>query len=404
MKVWKLCKYSHVPAAFSQKRSNFAPEMREMQFTALVLIILLTTKLLILPRRAMSNPTLSVARWLLAGGTSLLGVQFLLQYMLQLRTTGHVSQAIILNLALFIPSSALISLAVLYLQRQGRVNHIDKFIGLPVWALAMILIGIGFNTEAGQGIKSPALKWAEMGASACYAVMQLYYSLHSMREIRRIRYALANYYDDDMDNMLQWMRLSIIVLTLMAVLVPVMIFGNGPWLVLFGLLVFGGIFYLVDSFCLYAVSSAPARVSDAEDNATKEDEERRIVGEELATTDRASEPTTEVLQHVEEAVNRWVEADGFRQSSINMPAVAEAIGIPRYLLSAWLKKKEGRTYSSWMNNLRIDEAKRVIKEHPDWSNEAVAQHCGFSDRSYFQKKFKEATGKTPAEYMDGMAE
>ena len=394
-----MCKYTHFPAVFSQKRSNFAPGMREMQFAALVLITLLTTKLLVLPRRAMSNPTLSKARWLLVCGTSLLGVQFLLQYTLQLRTMGHISQAVMLNLALFIPSSALISLAVLYLQRQGRVSPTDRFIGLPVWALAMILIAVGIKMGGGADEKSLALKWAEMGACACYATMQLYYGTVSIREMGRIRKALANYYDDDMDNLLQWMRLSIIVMTLMAVLVPIMILGNGPWLALFGILVFGGIFYLVDSFCLYAVSSAPATVSDAEENESQEDEERRIVDEEL-TTNSASESTTGVMQHVEAAVNRWVEAGGYKQSGFNMPEAAEAIGIPRYLLSTWLKK-DNRTYAGWMNSLRIDAAKRVLREHPDWNNEAVAQYCGFSDRSYFQKKFKEATGKTPAEFLEG---
>ena len=53
-----------------------------------------------------------------------------------------------------------------------------------------------------------------------------------------------------------------------------------------------------------------------------------------------------------------------------------------------------------MTSLRIDEAKRVIVSHPDWSNESVAEHCGFSDRTYFQKKFKEKTGMTPADYMN----
>ena len=184
-------------------------------------------------------------------------------------------------------------------------------------------------------------------------------------------------------------------------MVPLLIFVESKGLTVFAILFFAGIFFLVDSFCGYVVSSAPTSVSDAEENASQADEERRTVDKELTTTDSASEPTTEVLQHVEEAVKRWVEAGGYRQNGINMPTAAEAIGTPRYLLSAWLKKKN-RTYASWMNSLRIDAAKRVLREHPEWSNEAVAQHCGFSDRSYFQKKFKEATGQTPTEYTEGI--
>jgi len=388
-------------AVFLQKKSNFVAQMREIQFAALVLTILLTIKLLVLPRHAISNHTMSTARWLMAGGTSLLCVQFLLQYTLQLRTTGHVYQAIMLNLALFIPCSALLSLAVLYLQRQGRVSRIAKFIGLPVWVLAMALIAIGIQVGGeDEGVMSSTLKWAEVGASACYAVMQLYYSVQCMHEMRRIRQAMDNYYDNDMDHLIQWMQLSIIVLTLMAALIPVIIFGNGLWLAPFALLIFGCVFYLVDSFCLYAASSAPARVCDAEENASHEDEERREVNEELTTVNGASEPTDDVLQHVEEAVNLWVADGSYLRSGIKMPVAAEAIGVPRYLLSAWLKKRKNCTYASWMNNLRIDAAKRVLTDHPDWNNEAVAQHCGFSDRSYFQKKFKEATGLTPADYLE----
>ena len=377
--------------------------MEKMQFAALVLMTMLTMKLLVLPRRAVSNPTMSTARWLMVGGTALLGVQFLLQFTLQLRTLGHVNQAIMLNLALFIPCSAMISLAVLYLQRQGRISRMERLMGLPVWALAMILIAVGIEMDGGElESASPALQWAEIGASACYAAMQLYYSTKSMREIRRIRQAIANYYDEDMDSLLQWMQLSILVLTLMAVLVPIMIFGNGPWLAFFGLLVFGGIFYLVDSFCLYAVSSAPAKVQEAEESEenNQAEEQEEVTARDVKTGDTID---AELTQRVATAVELWVKRGGHLQSGLKLPTAAEEIGVPRYQLSSWLKQ-QGRHYSDWLTDLRIDEAKRILRDNPEWSNEAVAQHCGFSDRSYFQKKFKEGTGMTPADYLLSVAE
>ena len=52
----------------------------------------------------------------------------------------------------------------------------------------------------------------------------------------------------------------------------------------------------------------------------------------------------------------------------------------------------------WLNRLRIEKAKELLTAHPEWSNEAVARECGFTDRSYFQRKFKELTGRTPAEW------
>lgn len=376
--------------------------MELTQFSAIVVLTLLVLKLLLLPRKVAVNPIVDMARWLMTAGMALLDVQFVLQYILGLRAMG-VTQAVLLNLVLFIPCSWTISLALLHLQRQGRVSRLARWMGGVTWAAALVLLGTAAAID-GQPLLSdtPELYGAEVAASLLYLMMQGYYSSLHMKSLVAMRRTLQDYYDRDTDGLLRWMKLSIMVLIAMALMVPLLIFVESKGLAIFAILFFTGIFFLVDSFCGYAVSSAPTRVSDAEESASLEDEERRTVDEELTTTNGTSEPTTEVLQHVEEAVNRWVEKGGYRQSGITMPAAAEAIGTPRYLLSAWLKKKENRTYASWMNSLRIDAAKRVIREHPDWSNEAVAQHCGFSDRSYFQKKFKEATGQTPADYMEGM--
>ena len=111
--------------------------------------------------------------------------------------------------------------------------------------------------------------------------------------------------------------------------------------------------------------------------------------------DRVSEST---LHRVEVAVDGWISRQGHLQAGLNLPNAAEAIGVPRYLLSAWLKQHRVR-YNDWLTSLRINEAKQVMRAHPDWSNESVAQHCGFSDRTYFQRKFKQLTGLTPNDFL-----
>ena len=85
--------------------------MKEMQFLAIVLMTLLTMKLLLLPRRAVSNPSMSRSRWLLVIATALLAAHFLLQYRLELRLLD-VNKAVMVNLAFFIPCAALFSMAI----------------------------------------------------------------------------------------------------------------------------------------------------------------------------------------------------------------------------------------------------------------------------------------------------
>lgn len=366
--------------------------MELMQFSAIMLLTLLTLKLLLLPRKVGVPTHVSLARWLMAAGIILLDIQFLLQYTLGLRAMG-VTQAVLVNLIIFIPSSWSICLSVLYLQRQGRVNRVNKYVGGIVWAISLLLLGTAAAID-GEPLFSdtPELHWAEVISSMLYLLMQGYYSGLHLKNLRSMRRALQNYYDSDMDGMLLWMRFSIMILIILAMMVPMLIFVKSKGLAVFGILFFFGIFYMVDSFSNYVVSSAPKRMQEAEDS------EEATTNSDATTNKNITEENTDQLQHVERAVTQWTSQGGHLQVGIKLPNAAEAIGIPQYQLSTWLKQ-QGLTYANWMTDLRIEEAKRMLTEHPEWNNETVAQQCGFSDRTYFQKKFKEKTGLSPAEYI-----
>lgn len=360
-------------ATFAALKDCEMMTMKFMQFSAVLLFLVLTLKLLFLPPRHFTDPKVNRSRWMMAGGSALLAIQFLLQFVLGLRET-NVDAALTMNLAFFIPCSALFSLSILNLQRQGVIAAIDKYIGIVVWILAMALS-----------------YWSVVAASTLYAAMQTYYSVKQVRLMRKIRFALADYYDSDIDELLRWMRWAVFIMAMMAILVPLMIFVQGPMLAVFAILCLIGLFYLVDCFTLFTVCNTPAQVGEAQQ--IEADARHEEVSQK--SEDRVSESA---VNRVEKAVNVWIEHGGHLQTGLNLPNAAEAIGVPRYLLSAWLKQG-GLRYNDWLTGLRIDEAMRVMRDHPDWSNEAVAQHCGFSDRTYFQRKFKQITGLTPNDFL-----
>lgn len=74
--------------------------------------------------------------------------------------------------------------------------------------------------------------------------------------------------------------------------------------------------------------------------------------------------------------------------------------LPRYQLSAWLKTTEQELFSPWLTYLRVEEAKKQMKAHPEWSNDIIAEHCGFASRSYFQTVFRKNTGMTPMQFVE----
>ena len=361
-----------------------------MRFTAIVLMTLLTLKLALLPAGLAVYPAINKSRWLMALGTALLAIHFLLQSVFDLRAMG-VTQSVMLNLAMLIPCSYLFSTALILLQRQGRITLIEKHLGWVTWGVSMTMLVIACAID-GQPLLSDSREKhiAEATASFCYGLMLLYYFWRHLTYMNVMRTTLQNYYDWIMDSQLRWMQFTIIIMVSVGLTVPLIIFGVGKWLVPYGLFFFTSIFYFVDCFCSYVMSSIPKKLQEAE--------ESRQQGQREEEKDISHRNDIETMDRVGRAVEKWLNGGGYLQAGMKMPNAAAEMGIPQYLLSSWLRYNNLK-YSDWMTDLRISEAKRVLVEHSDWNNEAVAQHCGFTDRSYFQTIFKKKTGMTPAEFI-----
>ena len=61
------------------------------------------------------------------------------------------------------------------------------------------------------------------------------------------------------------------------------------------------------------------------------------------------------------------------------------------------KRKTGMTISVYINNVRMESAKRMLRDGTLRINE-VAQMIGLENTDYFTKRFKQYTGQTPSEY------
>ena len=382
--------------------------LQMMQFTAVVLMLLLTVKLLFLREWRIKSRQARQARWLMAGGTALMVVHFAIQLKTGLRLQG-VTQSVMLNLAMLIPASYLFARAILLLQRCGELTLADRWTGPAVWTVTMAMLALAALTD-GEPLLSntPELRIAEKAGAVLYMLMQGYYTWRHSVSLVAMRRALHNYYDRDTDGMLRWMQYSIVGLMLLALLVPVAIFSSGPGMLIVAFAVYFFLFYLVDSFCFYLTSPAPERMQAAEQNADEVEEEASREQALIPSSQRAEEDNSvavlspEVMNEVEQAVEAWKARGGYCQTGLLQPLAAQDIGITRYRLTSWLHQR-GLKYTEWIALLRIEEAKRIIAAHPDWSNDAVAQHCGFTDRTVLQRTFKKIEGITPQKYLENLS-
>ena len=358
----------------------FAVEMKGMQFTAIVLTLLMTGVLVfLLPGRVADDRVTNRSRWLMVLAFILTGLQFFLQFTTGLRASS-VSRAVALNLLMFTPCTVLFSTCVLNLQCQGRIRRREWIFGGIACLLNAVILAVGW-------FQPQRLMECDMVASSVFALLQAYYAVLISRE-------LANYYDREPDSLVNWMSISVVALMALALMLPVAIFSSGWPLAVYAVFFITAIFYLWFCFVRYVISSASRRVREAEE---EEQQEMKTQTAEPATTSNDAVRNPELKESENVAIEHWVAQGKYLRHDLKSADVARELGIPRTHLLAWVKASGFESFTQWMTTLRINEAKRMLREHPDFTVEAIADHCGIS-RTHFHTVFKRATGHSPTNY------
>jgi AraC-like DNA-binding protein len=149
-----------------------------------------------------------------------------------------------------------------------------------------------------------------------------------------------------------------------------------------------GIFWLFISIIVYAVGyigiKQPEILEHIEVTPKKKYEKTAI------DPDKLKEYTQKLMSSVKENV--------FLDPDISLPSLADQIGVHSYQLSQIINEK-GMNFYEYINRLRIDYAKNLIKENLDILNIArVAFDSGFNSISAFNSAFKKFSGVTPSEF------
>jgi transcriptional regulator GlxA family with amidase domain len=77
--------------------------------------------------------------------------------------------------------------------------------------------------------------------------------------------------------------------------------------------------------------------------------------------------------------------------------VTELAGIPERTLKRRFKAATGSTLIAYLQNLRVEEAKRLL-EAGRMPVDEISEEAGYSDTSFFRRVFKRLTGLTPSHY------
>ncbi|UGU15939.1 helix-turn-helix transcriptional regulator [Sinomicrobium kalidii] len=90
----------------------------------------------------------------------------------------------------------------------------------------------------------------------------------------------------------------------------------------------------------------------------------------------------------------------FKNPDLTLPQLAEEIKVRPHLISQLLNDNLNKNFSLFINEYRIEEAKRILDSNRNLKIEAIAEMCGFNSISTFYSAFKKITNTTPAKYSN----
>jgi AraC-like DNA-binding protein len=293
-------------------------------------------------------------------------------------------------------------MAILYVQRQGSVTRREWLLPSVICGVSVvILIGAVLLDGVPIAEDSSALRTVEYVSSILYVLMQRFLFKYQYVAYRRLELAVDDYYDRSRRDLFGWMGWSMKTMAVLAFFVPVVIFLQGSPLVVFSIGYFFCIAYSTISLYSYGISEDHQRVEEAEiiDHSSLTIDHSSLNNEESFCTQ--SIMVNGQWSMVHEKIEAWKQSGAYREHNLTLGIVARQMGVPQRQLQEWLRQSEYGKLAELVASLRIEEAQRVLKDHPDWSIETVADHCGFNDRKYFHEVFRQHTGMTPLNFQRG---
>ena len=95
----------------------------------------------------------------------------------------------------------------------------------------------------------------------------------------------------------------------------------------------------------------------------------------------------------------------FLDSKLTIYQLAKILDTNDKYLSMYINVKLNSNFSSYINSLRIEEAKKMLnsKESRNYTLETIGNMAGFHSKSSFNSSFKKSTGMTPSEYFKSIS-
>lgn len=214
---------------------------------------------------------------------------------------------------------------------------------------------------------------------------------------------LEQYYDDEEDHKIKWIRFCYIIMMLTQMFVLVYMLLPQPFMKIYALWYVLFLVYFTANFISFLGSHKLLLDAFAYKALTfqnmKEKIERKRLAKVHLDTPSLNENDAE-FKRLERSLEKWVAEKRYREYDKSRNEIAKELNTSREMMHLYFADVLGMDFKTWRTIHRIDEAKRLLLEKRNLSVNIIAEMSGFSDRSNFHRQFTKIVGCSPKQWRE----
>ena len=110
----------------------------------------------------------------------------------------------------------------------------------------------------------------------------------------------------------------------------------------------------------------------------------------------------EQMEKIEAALGKWCDDRMYKDCNVTIYSLAANLGCKKNELTEYFNLSQHTNFRTWLSDIRFNEAVRMMKERPEFSNDAISTECGFSSHTQIYRIFKQKTGLSPSQWREQM--
>ena len=345
------------------------------------------------------------SRWLLCGSMAVFCIHYFLQMTQGFRAQGADVGAVV-NIMFYTPVVFAITLSIINMESTRSVMRRYCLRSAAAYALivAIFIFGVFSNKSLHLGGLLYVMLALFMGSMA-------YFIYASYSEVLKRKKKLLEESAGDLLPHVRYARSSLVLVCVSAAFLPIAILFN-TLLLLVGPLMLLVLIFFVHSFISLGYYITPVENMLEEQEEQEEQEESDTSTDQLAYGDQQDAVadgqadlnifSQKRMKEIGAALEKWCDDRMYKDCNVTIYSLAANLGCKKNELTEYFNLSQHTNFRTWLSDIRFNEAVCMMKENPEFSNDAISTECGFSSHTQIYRIFKQKTGLSPSQWREQM--